>query len=351
MDIGVIRDSCLEKLRSGGPGGEAPGSCVGLDEHARLLMEKIENELIYKFHKEHVTDYKGNSPFKGRADGFKLKKMQLANQIPSVQDESTVVKTYKWAMQQVRNAATQHEGGSEANANATIQKVRERLENNSQFHEQFSQVSDQFSYRKLLDWNSQDHDSVEGLQAIYDDLKTGAEAEACRMANEKALSYKQFMRYAISHKNGQLFHRILRKKVVTTARPVSKKKMETTEDQHHADEQIEVWAKVWKAKVDNSPIVMGVREKSSPDNSMEGFIPPIIGKGEIDRFRRIIKSFSYGTATAHDKLPPRILEHLDDDTLKELIVLYKRIEAAGRWPNMWRIATMVMLPKAEAFKW
>ena len=94
-----------------------------------------------------------------------------------------------------------------------------------------------------------DSNSNGGLRAIYEDLKKAADVETSRLANEKAVSYQKFMKHAASHKNGKLFHRILRKKTETTARPVSKKKMDTTEDQHHAEEQIEVWAKIWKAEV------------------------------------------------------------------------------------------------------
>ena len=62
-------------------------------------------------------------------------------------------------------------------------------------------------------------------------------------------------------------------------------------------------------------------------------------------------SFSSSTATAHDKLPPRILEHLDDGTIREILLLFKRAEHEGRWPEQWRVATLVMIPKAEAYKW
>ena len=77
----------------------------------------------------------------------------------------------------------------------------------------------------------------------------------------------------------------------------------------------------------------------------------MIEKQELNKFKRVIRSFSWGTAMAHDKMQPRIMEHLDDDTLKELIAFYKRVEDEGEWPDSWRIATMVMIPKTEAFKW
>ena len=159
------------------------------------------------------------------------------------------------------------------------------------------------------------------------------------------------MKHAVSHKNGQIFHRILRKRPETTARPVSKMKLGTTENQHHADKQIEVWSKIWKVDVDKELVLLGTSQSSPNYSQANTFIPPIISRSELDRFKRIIKSFSSGTAVAHDKLPPRIMEHLDDETLEELIVFYKRVEAEGTWPQAWRIATMVMIPKAEAFKW
>ena len=80
----------------------------------------------------------------------------------------------------------------------------------------------------------------DGLKAVYEDLRAIVDLETHRLANERTVSYQKFMKQAVSHKNGQIFHRILRKKVETTARPVSKAKFGTTEDQHHAEEQINV---------------------------------------------------------------------------------------------------------------
>ena len=40
------------------------------------------------------------------------------------------------------------------------------------------------------------------------------------------------------------------------------------------------------------------------------FIPD----SELERFREVIRSFSSATATAHDRIPPRIINELDDDT-------------------------------------
>ena len=126
--------------------------------------------------------------------------------------------------------------------------------------------------------------------------------------------------------------------------------MDTTEDQHHADEQIHEWAKVWGAQVSNEPyITVNARDK---DTVKWGYyIPPTISREDINRFRRIVASFSKGTATAHDKLPLGIMEHLDDTTLIDLLQLYRRAEHEQKWPTEWLIVTLVMIPKAEAFKW
>ena len=75
------------------------------------------------------------------------------------------------------------------------------------------------------------------------------------MGNERASRYHEFMKGAVSHKTGQAIHRILKKMPASMERPVSKSKMDTTEDQHHADEQIHQWADVWGAKVDNGEYV------------------------------------------------------------------------------------------------
>ena len=67
--------------------------------------------------------------------------------------------------------------------------------------------------------------------------------------------------------------------------------------------------------------------------------------------RRIIGSFSSSTAVAYDNLAPRVLDELSDDILAEIIAIFDRCEAEGMWPDDRRAATMVMIPKAAAYKW
>ena len=66
-----------------------------------VVMEKIENELIHKFHCEHVDDNYGNSPCRGRAEGFKLLKQARRNNHVSLEDNSYILKAFKLAMQAV----------------------------------------------------------------------------------------------------------------------------------------------------------------------------------------------------------------------------------------------------------
>ena len=53
----------------------------------------------------------------------------------------------------------------------------------------------------------------------------------------RAKAYRKFMTKAVSHKSGQILHRILKKKTDVVARPVSASVRTTTADQAHAEER------------------------------------------------------------------------------------------------------------------
>ena len=93
---------------------------------------------------------------------------------------------------------------------------------------------------------------IEDLREIHSSYVTASETLSAAMAAERAARYHEFMKRAVSHKNGQAVHRILKKKPNQMARPVSKDKMDATEDQHHADEQISIWSKVWHSNIDSA---------------------------------------------------------------------------------------------------
>ena len=89
--------------------------------------------------------------------------------------------------------------------------------------------------------------------------------------------------------------------------------------------------------MDNAPKIMGHGSQYEGAKKWHYYTPPQISKQDILKFRRIVKTFSKATATAHDKLPPRIMDSLDDDTIKELtelLLLYKRAEQEERWPEL-----------------
>ena len=77
------------------------------------------------------------------------------------------------------------------------------------------------------------------INALVGHYETAINDESKLLANERATAYKRFINKAISHKGGQAFHRIIKKKVDAIARPVAKNKFTTTADQDHANEQIE----------------------------------------------------------------------------------------------------------------
>ena len=216
-----------------------------VDEHADALISRIEEELICKYHLEHVRNHNGCSPYEGRSQGFKLKKLQADRTIKAVDDPSAVLKAYRWAMQAIDRANKAGMEGNAKNACEIVVGISSKLDGCQSFSEGIPSP-----YTDLLQWheNCRDDRGAEldssGLRAIHCKFTDLASSEADKMANERAMNYRKFMKYAASHKNGQIFHRILKKRPETTARPVSKTKLATTENQHHADEQIEVWAKI-----------------------------------------------------------------------------------------------------------
>ena len=123
-----------------------------------------------------------------------------------------MVKMYKWAMQQVLQASVLSTQGKHGEVISIVESIHNRIERQPQFSDMLSSP-----YGKLLQWSENftsgdEETDGSGLKAIYDELKMAVDIETNRMANEKAVSYQRFMKHAVSHKNGQIFHRILRQK-------------------------------------------------------------------------------------------------------------------------------------------
>ena len=109
---------------------------------------------------------------------------------------------------------------------------------------------------------------------------------------------------------------------VMMSRPVSIDKMDTTEGQHHADEQINVWSKVWRSSIDSAEHINTLewrKKEIDPTRALIGYTNIEISDKEVKHFRDVIRTFKKTTSTAHDRIPPRIIDELEDDTLRMLI--------------------------------
>ena len=60
-----------------------------------------------------------------------------------------------------------------------------------------------------------------------------------------------------------------------------------------------------------------------------------------------MRKFKHNTVMSFDNLKPHLLGSLTDEALSNPIRLYKRAEDEGRWPHQWKLAIMVMIPKAK----
>ena len=74
-----------------------------------------------------------------------------------------------------------------------------------------------------------------GIRDAYDSVVDKAKAS---LANARAATYKNFTSKAISHKAGQCFHRMLKKRVGTVARRAAKARIMTSADPSHVEVQI-----------------------------------------------------------------------------------------------------------------
>ena len=163
-------------------------------------------------------------------------------------------------------------------------------------------------------------------------------------AKQRAGAYRKFLDKAIKHKNGQIIHAMVKPRPDVIARAVQTKQGITTTNQAHADEQIDIWAEHWevgKYTDDATDLEQEVDYSAWRQPTNE----------EIEDLRHTCRSFKINTAVAYDNLRPKQFAELSDEALSQLIKLYWRCEQIGCWPEVWRNATMVMIPKAEEGKW
>ena len=73
-----------------------------LDDHAAMIMDRIENELLYKINVDHVYDHRGTSPYRGRSEGFNIRKQKAPSLVkPNTIKKSYPVKAFRLAAQNV----------------------------------------------------------------------------------------------------------------------------------------------------------------------------------------------------------------------------------------------------------
>jgi len=330
---------------------EIPSSVepANLDQHAEAVMDKLDHELLNVMHLEHTMDEHGKSPYIGRKRGMVLKKTTDArDNKPGPWDATAKVES----MRSVREALVKTRDYAEKARITRCSDYRKtknllhrcvgatRLETvNPQVHTDLIEWAQEADRNRVIDIGTLDR----LIEQYTDDIDRGKRD----LANERARTYKDFITKAISHKGAQLFHRILKKKTDVVARPVSRSKFFTTADQDHAEEQMDQWAKIWKANPHDQQI--GYNQDGALGTRSQWLDK--VTRERIADYRRVISTFKTNTAVAYDNLSPRALQHVSDDALRELIALFDRCEYEKRWPEKWRDIIMVMIPKAEAYKW
>ena len=188
--IGPTRKYCTRSIAQKGV------QSMTLEEQAAEVMSRIEGELISKYHLDHVVGKHGRSPYRVRADGFKLKITECNNSNSNAEDAAAFLRCYKLIAQNVGHyqklVGDGPKGASriadELMANVDVALVRDS----------------QTCYNDILTWykhvSENGHDDGSAL-AIHEKYKSLAEGESNRMARERAENYRQFMQRAISHKS------------------------------------------------------------------------------------------------------------------------------------------------------
>ena len=317
---------------------EEPNEGDDLEEHARKVMVTVENELAAKYHVDHVIDGQGFCTYANRSNGLDLKKVIGLASNESDGRQSTL-SSLKLTQQRLATLLVMlkkakidyYAYGSEKQ----IDKFLDKAIINVNIIMATNLGDDQPLAEEFVEWYNriryEGAQSVESLRSYYVSYGIACDKLTAALANERANRYHDFMKSAISHKSGQAIHRVLKKMPVTMSRPVSINRPDTTEDQHHADEQIGQWSKVWGSEVDSAEHLNTLKwrcKKIDPLRIASRYQPVHISPDELQHFRDVIRTFSKSTATAHDRIPPRLIDDLGDDTLRSLIRLYKRCMSA-----------------------
>ena len=94
------------------------------------------------------------------------------------------------------------------------------------------------------------------------------------------------------------------------------------------------WAKLWQ---EGQPCF------APPSGPIPSSSPPLTAQD----IRTAADTFPHGTGLGADNMSPRAISALPDNLLQEMAEILNECERTGLWPDQWRIAIIVLLPKPD----
>ena len=224
-----------------------PEHPMTIDEHARWLVDSMEEEMVHEYHLDHVVDEDARSPYMGRSRGFKLKResvCKVARGGPETNNK--IIKSYLLNSQRAEKLLTliTRHNNEETELGNEIDKAFKKFVFNINLGG-IGSIDANPTHMRLIMWakshtgySEQQTDNIPSLQEIVHEYKRLYDEACNEHRNLRAKAYRKFMTKAVSHKSGQMLHRILKVRTDIISRPVSASASTTTADQAHADEQI-----------------------------------------------------------------------------------------------------------------
>ena len=215
-------------------------------------MTGIEQELINVHHYDAEMSKKDIAKRTGRGGTPKISRRPLLRKGETSQgtcdDKARKIRYVAQRLSAIRQCAVtvSQQGDNPTYSNERVRRMIKRLDNhvpafgdlNSpvvQIHQWCSMVRNKTDHR--ID-NCKQLDTV---IKVWDSLLVKA---TNRLAATRRANYRAHVQKAISHKGAQGFHRMLKKRTEEMARP-TERDPNTTADQAHADEQIDIWKEIW----------------------------------------------------------------------------------------------------------
>ena len=378
---GPSRFSAAQWPEPEGPDGYANKK---LDEHASLVMANIEEELVQVFDVE-TSDNHGKSPYRGRASGFRIKKIAADIRNSNGVKETSRAHDMGCLADNLRHLAREIMAKVETSAywdngtawtwvardtelHRSARQVREALHKQMRHHswpEKCGSEGDPSSQHTAHTIEAVNH----VLKRIttqywieYGDANCVAIAEwvtrqermqySKKEANERRARYARFIKQAVEMKGGRIMHKLIRPPVENPPAVVwdasTGKNMRTSTDQANANAQRKKWKRIWGGTDKEAKQISNDMPLEVPAyTNAEPYAHNRTTKSEIDDYRCAIRSFKKHTAMSHDNTKPHDFAHLTDEALAAFIDLYRRCEREGKWPEAWRQPCLVCIPKEK----